>query len=223
LVHLLRLVDDQHINREPTATVLRPSYQLDTATIRQEDALLAVHVPHALDQGIQLRELRPRVALLTAEEVLEAAEVLLRRLHLVRRVENPLPTTHHAEQLTNLNQCVLAVLARHRQTTRQRRPLTPRLRQPVIQNAPLPRIRLQPIISSQIRRKIPKRPIDVTRNDPKRGLLTVAQQDGARSHSTPSSAHHSRTRRPPPTTPPVQPRSPGTDRSEPTAYPDQQP
>src|SRR5690606_17342583 len=82
--------------------------------------------------------------------------MVLRSLHLVRRMQDLLAQPHSAEQFPHLEKRVLAILPRHRQPTRECRPPTALPGKPIVQDEPLPRIGLETVVTAELRRQIPE-------------------------------------------------------------------
>src|SRR5699024_4162397 len=111
-----------------------PSHKLNRPTILQENSFLPIHGPYRLHKLIQLRKQCRRIISLVPEKMLQPAKLLLRSLHLMRSMQNPLTTPDHAEQLADLKKSILPILTRYSNTTRQRSPTSTSNTEPIIQH-----------------------------------------------------------------------------------------
>src|SRR5699024_2363962 len=104
---LLRLVENQHVNREPAARILRPGNELDRAAVVQDDGLLSATVRDPLN---------PRLHVVCFEKRHHTVECLNCRLYLMRGMKNFHPQEGGAINLKDFNKGVLSVLTRHSNT-----------------------------------------------------------------------------------------------------------
>src|SRR5699024_2613509 len=131
---------NQSVHREATASTLRASAELNAAAIQEPHLLLAISPADKIHHLLQLRVLgglkKPR----------DTQTRLQHGLHIMRSQQNPPPKHHHLATLHHLDDRVLTVLARHRQTRLRTRhtPLSVPAHR-MIQEKLLPWVRLQAV------------------------------------------------------------------------------
>jgi len=114
----------------------------------QHNRLLTIRRPNSLHHTSQIR-----IAALILKKRPQTHKSLTSRLQLVSRMQNTPPLNHHLKKLNNLKDRVLAILARHKHPTHTRsKPAITTHSKPIIQHLLLPRIRRQPIRTTQLPR-----------------------------------------------------------------------
>ena len=112
----------------------------------QHNSLLTIRRTNRLHHTIQVRKLP-----LILKKRPQPHKRLTSRLQLVSRMQNTATLNSRLKQLHNLKDRVLAILARHKHPTHTRsKPAIATDSQPIIQHLLLPRIRRQPIRTTQL-------------------------------------------------------------------------
>ena len=114
----------------------------------QHNSLLTIRRTNRLHHTIQVRKLP-----LILKKRPQPHKRLTSRLQLVSRMQNTATLNSRLKQLHNLQNSILAILARHKHPTHTRsKPAIATDSQPIIQHLLLPRIRRQPISPTKLTR-----------------------------------------------------------------------
>ena len=157
---LLSLITHQIINRKPASRTPATGHKLNrtptrtttltlkrgTIRMMQHNSLLTIRRTNRLHHTIQVRKLP-----LILKKRPQPHKRLTSRLQLVSRMQNTATLNSRLKQLHNLKDSILAILARHKHPTHTRsKPAITTHSKPIIQHLLLPRIRRQPIRTTQL-------------------------------------------------------------------------